>query len=88
MACNTTVIGVLTVAAPIEIWALYTGGIFYVLLGLLIGGEVCYRKWWFRFYGDGLVDRIFSAVFPAEATARGRRSLDYDRARKLRTSQS
>lgn len=84
MALNTIAIGVLTVAAPIEIWALYTGGIFYVLLGILITGEVFYRKWHFRFYGDGLLDRVFAKLFPAEATAYGRRSLDYDRARRMR----
>ncbi len=84
MALNTILIGVLTLAAPIEIWALYTGGIFYVLLGILITTEVCYRKWLFRFYGDGLLDRAFSMLFPAEATAAGRRSLEYDRARRLR----
>lgn len=87
MSFNTVLIAILTLAAPIEIWALYTGGIFYALLGVLIGGEVCYRKWLFRFYGDGLVDRIFRVVFPAEATELGRRSLEYDRARKLRASQ-
>ena len=87
MSINTVLIGVLTLAAPIEIWALYTGGIFYALLGLLIGAEVCYRKWLFRFYGDGVIDRIFRVVFPAEATERGRRSLEYDRARKLHASQ-
>jgi uncharacterized membrane protein len=88
MTLNTAAIGVLILAAPIEIWALYTGGVFYVLLGLLIGLEVCYRKWLFRFYGDGLGDRLFSRLFPAEATAFGRRSLEYDRARKLSEAES
>lgn len=88
MTFNTLLIGVLTVAAPIEIWALYTSGIFYVLLGLLIATEFCYRKWLFRSYGDGPIDRLFALVLPAEATERGRRSLEYDRARKLRAAQA
>jgi uncharacterized membrane protein len=82
LACNTIAIGLLTAFAPLEIWALYTGGIFYVLLALLIVGEICYRKWLFRFYGDGPIDRVFARIFPAENTERGRRSVAYDQARR------
>jgi len=88
MTLNTLTIAVLIAAAPIELWALYTGGLFYLLLGLLIGGELLYRKWFFRFYGDGFLDRLFAKLFPAEATEAGRRSLAYDRARRLREAEA
>jgi hypothetical protein len=46
-------------------------------MGLLVGGEFCFRKWWFRYYGDGSLDRLLARILPAENTANGRRSLAY-----------
>jgi hypothetical protein len=77
MACNAVAVAVLAFAAPLEWWALYTGLVFYLLMGLLIGVEFCFRKWWFRYYGDGHVDRLLARLLPAERTANGRRSLEY-----------
>jgi uncharacterized membrane protein len=75
---NGVAVTALAFAAPLEWWALYTGVIFYVLLGALLAGEVVFRKWWFRYYRGGALDRFFARLFPAEKTANGRRSLAYD----------
>ena len=69
----------LALIGPFEMVALYTGLVFYLLLGALFAVEFLLRKLWFRFYGDGLADRILARVFPAERTAKGRRSLAYVR---------
>ena len=44
------------------------------------------RKLWFRFYRDGLADRVFARLFPAERTANGRRSLAYVQRRRERAA--
>jgi uncharacterized membrane protein len=77
MLLNSIAVVVLALAAPLEWWALYTGLVFYLLMGVLIGGEFCFRKGWFRHYGDGSLDRLLARVLPAENTANGRRSLAY-----------
>ena len=77
MAGNAAAVLVLAVAAPIAWWALYTGAVAYILLGLLLAGEFLFRKWWFRYYGDGPADRLLARWFPPERTANGRRSLAY-----------
>jgi uncharacterized membrane protein len=76
-ALNATSTGVLAVVAPVGWWALYTGFMSYGLIGLLFAGEFILRKVWFRNYTDGAVDRGFAALFPAERTENGRRSLAY-----------
>jgi uncharacterized membrane protein len=45
--------------------------------------EFAVRKAWFRHYGDGVVDRVLRRLLPPENTARGRRSLDYIRRRRV-----
>ncbi len=77
LATNAAVVLVLALAAPIGWWALYTGALFYVLLGTFLAGEFVFRKWWFRYYGDGPADRLLARCFPPERTANGRRSLAY-----------
>jgi uncharacterized membrane protein len=77
MAFNAVAAGALALTAPLRWWALYTGLVFYLLMGLLVGAEFCFRKWWFRYYGSGPVDRVFERWFPPEATANGRRSQAY-----------
>ena len=77
MAFNAVIVGALAVTAPLRWWALYTGVVFYLLMGLLVGAEFCFRKWWFRYYRSGSVDRLFARLFPPAATANGRRSLAY-----------
>jgi uncharacterized membrane protein len=68
----------LALTAPLSWWAAYSGAVFYVLLGIFLGGEFLFRKLWFRFYGDGPADVILARLFPADRTVRGRRSLAYD----------
>jgi uncharacterized membrane protein len=77
LALNAATAAALALRAPLAWWVLYTGPGFYLLLGLLLGGEYCFRKWWFRYYGDGAADRVLARLFPPEHTARGRRSLAY-----------
>ena len=81
LAANSIVVGSLALWAPMEWWALYTGLLFYLLMGALLGGEFVFRKIWFRYYGDGFSDRIFTKWFPPERTENGRRSLAYVKAR-------
>lgn len=45
-------------------WALYTGLLSYLVLGVLFAVEFTLRKYLFRKFGPGLLDRIFSKVFP------------------------
>jgi uncharacterized membrane protein len=77
LAANTVLVAALAFFAPLGWWALYTGVLFYGLLGTLLAAEFCVRKWWFRHYDDGLADRVFARLFPPERTANGRRSLAY-----------
>jgi len=77
LAANAAAVGVLAVAAPLGWWALYTGGLFYGLLAVLLVGEFVFRKWWFRYFEDGAVDRLLARCFRPERTANGRRSLAY-----------
>lgn len=45
-------------------WALYTGLLSYLVLGLFFAAEFVLRKYLFRRYGPGLLDRFFAWVFP------------------------
>jgi uncharacterized membrane protein len=82
LAANAVAVAVLAFAAPLAWWAIYTGLVFYLLLGAFIGAEFLFRKWWFRYYGDGPVDRLFARLLPPERTPEGRRSLAYVQARR------
>jgi uncharacterized membrane protein len=86
LAANAAVVAILATSAPLSCWAIYTGPCFYALVGLLLGGEFCFRKWWFRYYGDGWVDRLLERAFPPERTANGRRSLAYVERRRAAAS--
>ena len=88
LAANALAVLALALAAPIGWWALYTGALFYLLLALLLAGEFVFRKWWFRYYGDGPADRLFERWFPPELTANGRRSLAYVARREALASSS
>jgi uncharacterized membrane protein len=86
LAFNSLCIAWLAWFGPFEWWALYTGLIAYLLLGLLFAVEFSVRKLLFRYYRDGFLDRAFERVFPAEKTANGRRSLEYVRRRNERAA--
>jgi len=85
-AANAVCMTLLALVGPFEWWALYTGLVSYLLLGALFAAEFILRKLWFRFYRDGLADRILARVFPPERTANGRRSLAYVQRRRERAA--
>ena len=84
LAANALCSGLLAWRGPMEAWALYTGLVAYLLLGAGFASEFILRKLWFRFYGDGLADRILARAFPPERTANGRRSLAHVERRRER----
>jgi uncharacterized membrane protein len=67
---NGSLAGLLALLAPLSVWALYTGAIAYVLIGLLGASEYALRKYRFGRYNDGLLDRILRAVLPARPMSR------------------
>ncbi len=58
----------LALFAEVAAWALYTGVIAYVLMGVLGATEYLVRKARFREYGSGLHDRLIARVFPPRAS--------------------
>lgn len=63
-AFNALVSAGLALWAPVRVWALYTGLIAYVLIGVLGGSEYVVRKYRFREYGAGLHDKLLAKLFP------------------------
>lgn len=63
---NGTVAGALA-AAPMAWWAAYNGGIAYALMGLMFVGEYVLRRYRFRDYGAGPLDRLLARLFPPPA---------------------
>jgi uncharacterized membrane protein len=61
---NALVAAWLAHAASAAEWAAYTGGIAYLLIGLLYAGEYTYRQWRFRRYLGAPTDFLFRRVFP------------------------
>jgi len=86
LAANAACAGLLALVGPIEWWAIYTGLVAYLLVGVVFATEFILRKLWFRFYREGLADRILARVFPPERTANGRRSLAYVQRRRERAA--
>ena len=86
MAANAVCATLLAVFGPIEWWTLYTGLVAYLLVGAFFAAEFILRKLWFRFYRDGLADRILARIFPPERTVNGRRSLAYVQRRRERAA--
>ena len=66
-ALNAVVCAVLALVASLAVWAAYTGGIAYALMGLMFAGEYVLRQARFRRYGRGLHDRLLSRIFPPPA---------------------
>ena len=86
MAANAGCAAWLALVGPIEWWTVYTGLVAYLLVGIVFAAEFIVRKLWFRFYRDGLADRILVRIFPPERTANGRRSLAYVERRRERAA--
>ena len=65
-ALNGAAALVLALAAPMSWWAIYTGGIAYVLMGALFAGELVVRKWKFQKFDSGLVDRVLARFLASD----------------------
>ncbi|MDH3520502.1 MAG: hypothetical protein OEM49_08605 [Myxococcales bacterium] len=77
-AASALMIAALAVADLPDWWRATSGGLIYACMIGITVVEFFVRKTWFRYYyHDGLFDRLWSRIFPAENTARGRASLDY-----------
>jgi uncharacterized membrane protein len=63
-ALNGSVEVGLALAAPIEIWTLYTGFVSYLLIGTLFALEFVYRHWRFRRYVGAPTDIVLRRIFP------------------------
>jgi uncharacterized membrane protein len=55
----------LALTAPLSWWAIYTGLLAYLLIGLIGGTEYVVRKYRFGRYGNTPIDRALRAVLPA-----------------------
>jgi uncharacterized membrane protein len=66
-AANAVLSSALACFASLATWALYTGLIAYVLIGVLGASEYVVRKARFREYGSGLHDRLLARLFPPTA---------------------
>jgi uncharacterized membrane protein len=81
---NAVVVASLAWGGTPEAWARYTGRDAFLLMGGVGVGEWMFRKWWFRHYGDHLLDRLLRRVMPPENTERGRRSSAFIRDMRAR----
>jgi uncharacterized membrane protein len=61
---NGLVAGVLAVTGPLSLWAVYTGLVSYLLIGLVFTGEFIVRRARFRSFGNGLHDRLLKRILP------------------------
>jgi uncharacterized membrane protein len=77
-AASAAIIGWLAFAASERAWLTYTSRTVWLVMAVLSVIEFFVRKTWFRYYfRGGPFERLWSKLFPAERTARGRRSLAY-----------
>jgi uncharacterized membrane protein len=60
-------------------WGFASGVLVWIPTLAATLGDWVVRKWHFRYYGPGPVDRVLRKVLPPENTEAGRRSLDYIR---------
>jgi len=65
---NASVCAVLAVAAPVAWWALYTGVLAYILVGLGFTIEYIVRKRTFRRFGDSLPERLLARLLTPRPT--------------------
>lgn len=76
---QAVVLGLYAVRPPAHGWAQQASALVWGPIAAATALEWLVRKALFRYYGDGPVDRLLSALMPPENTARGRRSLEYIR---------
>ncbi len=70
---NACMSAYLALFATLASWALYTGLIAYVLIGVLGATEYLVRKARFREYGPGLHDRVIARIFPPHGAGQASR---------------
>ena len=58
----------LAISGDVEAWAIFTGFISYLLIGMLFAVEFIYRHYRFRRYTGGLADPILMRFFPPRPT--------------------
>ena len=61
---NGLVAGVLAVTGPLSLWAVYTGLVSYLLIGVVFTGEFIVRRARFRRFGNGLHERLLKRILP------------------------
>jgi uncharacterized membrane protein len=66
----------LALAGDVETWALFTGFISYLLIGLLFMTEYVYRHWRFRRFVGGFADPLLKWCFPPHPAAGKARRAD------------
>lgn len=62
---NGAIAAALALLGETGLWAVYTGGIAYGLMGLMFVAEYVIRQYRFRRYGRGPHDRLLALIFPA-----------------------
>jgi uncharacterized membrane protein len=82
-AVQAVALASLALAAPGPDWARNASLLVWLPTLAATALEFLVRKAWFRHYGNGPVDRALRALLPPERTARGRRSLDYIRKKRI-----
>jgi uncharacterized membrane protein len=84
---SAVVIGWLAVAGSAAAWLAASSREVWLAMGALTALEFLFRKTWFRYYfRGGPFERLWSRLFPAERTARGRRSLAAIEAHRARVA--
>lgn len=70
----------LALAAGADAWRRFTSRTVWLAMGAVTVAEFFFRKTWFRYYArGGPFERLWSRLFPADRTERGRRSEAYIR---------
>ena len=54
----------LALVRDLELWALFTGLISYILIGTLFAAEYLYRHWRFRRFVGVFADPLLKVIFP------------------------
>lgn len=63
-AANALVAGALAATGALDAWALWTGLLAYVAMGVLFAVELTVRTWRFRRYHGSVTDPLFRRIFP------------------------
>jgi len=63
-AANALVTALLAVAGSLAAWALWTGALSYLAIGVVLAGELTVRAWRFRRYTGGPTDVVMKRIFP------------------------